>query len=682
MAATLETALYLASMGFYIAPLKPNSKLPSGPWTMQSTINPITITGWFKDEFMGWDPEINIMIDTGKSGLCVIDIDNKGEKEGTVHWRELMSDPVPTFTVETPSGGYHLYYTASGFANTAGKLAADIDTRAEGGYVVAPSSTIDGVAYTITDDSRVVELPLFIAEKLSAHRIKTRETGTIYSENDEGDLDWAISFLQNHEPAIEGAGGDNHTFITFCKLKEHGIGQDKALELVLEHWNDNCSPPWDYDDLEKKCDSAYRSAQNATGVKSAMAEFRVPTIEPAVDNTRLGLPLMPFEQDTIPFRDWVFGEMAIRGKISQITAPGGSSKSTFTMVMALSKASGRNLLDIDPKGTGRVWIYNNEDDMEELKRRLIGLMGYFRIGWHEICDEDGTCRIMLSSGERIPFQIARRDGRLNKIKPFHADQMVKELIEFGADLLIVDPFAETHPAQENSNDEIKEIGQMYRMVAQRAAVSLLLVHHTRKHDNASSDGQSGNMDSARGASALSGLVRIMFTLYPMSEKQAKKYGIKETERWRYVLLEQAKANLTKGGVAKWYIRDTFAINVSAENPAGEEIGVLRPVNLTLGEDAKPEVRTLIKDIESLTEDGVMRVGEIARQLVTCFPFHANKDSRTVEKAIKRLFGEDLVCTGIDGMLYLEEALYNGRLAHSVRFNKFVNVTPQRIDEML
>lgn len=420
--------------------------------------------------------------------------------------------------------------------------------------------------------------------------MKTRESGTVYSVDDAGDIQWAIDFLREHEPAVEGAGGDNHTYITFCILKEHGVGQDKALELALEYWNDRCSPPWDYDDLERKCESAYKSAQNGTGSKSAAAEFKVPIIQSAQATPAPGAPpadlrlsedLDQFDETSIPYRDWVFGEMAIRGKLMEITAPGGSSKSTWTMTMALSKATGRNLLDIEPRGVGRVLLYNNEDDMEELKRRLIAQMGYFNITWADICDDDGRCRIRLSSGEKTLFQIARRDRHSNQLKPFHADLMVKELVEFRADLLIVDPLAETHPAQENSNDEMKEVGQMYRAVAQRGGVGLVLVHHTRKHDKASSEGQSGNMDAGRGASALSGLVRSMFTLFQMNKTEAKKYGIKESDRWAYLHMEGAKGNLTKGGFSKWYKRESFSINVSVEHPDGESVGVIKSVQLIL-----------------------------------------------------------------------------------------------------
>lgn len=162
MPADLETALYLASLGFYIAPLQVNSKLPSGHWKHQSSRDPITITGWFSEEFMGVNVPLNIMVDTGRSGLCVVDVDTKPGKVGAASLAALIAKhgPLPeTLTVTTASGGLHYYFRAEGFANTASKIGEDIDTRAEGGYVVAPSSTIDDKNYYISTMAEVAGLP-------------------------------------------------------------------------------------------------------------------------------------------------------------------------------------------------------------------------------------------------------------------------------------------------------------------------------------------------------------------------------------------------------------------------------------------------------------------------------------------------------------------------------------------
>jgi hypothetical protein len=74
-----------------------------------------------------------------------------------------------TWTIDTPSGGRHLYYRppyGQEVRNTQGRLGWHIDTRATGGYVVAAGSIIDGRRYTVTDPTDPLELPAWIAQLL------------------------------------------------------------------------------------------------------------------------------------------------------------------------------------------------------------------------------------------------------------------------------------------------------------------------------------------------------------------------------------------------------------------------------------------------------------------------------------------------------------------------------------
>lgn len=81
------------------------------------------------------------------------DIDTRSVDELIDHVKENHGDLPDTFSVETPSGGRHLYYLLpEGVEIRSGSRFIDkflpIDIRCEGGYVVAP----DGVSYTLYDD--------------------------------------------------------------------------------------------------------------------------------------------------------------------------------------------------------------------------------------------------------------------------------------------------------------------------------------------------------------------------------------------------------------------------------------------------------------------------------------------------------------------------------------------------
>ena len=131
-------------------------------------------------------PRHNIGTAPGPSGLVVLDLDTHGDLPD--EWRKLFGvrdgkdvlaqlcewagQPWPsTYMVATPSGGWHLYYTApegSTIRNSASLLGPMVDVRARGGYVVAAGSTVDGRPYEVLDAEDPAPLPQWI------HRLLTR----------------------------------------------------------------------------------------------------------------------------------------------------------------------------------------------------------------------------------------------------------------------------------------------------------------------------------------------------------------------------------------------------------------------------------------------------------------------------------------------------------------------------
>ena len=135
----------------------------------------------------------NAAVATGPSGLLVVDLDvpKADDKPRADAWNlpginegldvfvavcEKAGQPVPwdTFTVRTPSGGTHLYFTAPPgvqLRNTGGDrgrgLGWKVDTRAWGGHVVAAGSVVDGRAYTVVHDRAPQPLPQWLCERLS-----------------------------------------------------------------------------------------------------------------------------------------------------------------------------------------------------------------------------------------------------------------------------------------------------------------------------------------------------------------------------------------------------------------------------------------------------------------------------------------------------------------------------------
>lgn len=140
----LQSALMYAGMGLYVFPLKVGQKSPAFKgWKNQSTTDAGIIKGWWTQ-----NPEFNIGIDCGKSGLTVIDYDAANGKKGLEirnAWRQshIMPD---TWTAHTPRGGVHEYYRASGKTSTG--IYPGVDVRGVGGLVAAPPSVFEGKSYT------------------------------------------------------------------------------------------------------------------------------------------------------------------------------------------------------------------------------------------------------------------------------------------------------------------------------------------------------------------------------------------------------------------------------------------------------------------------------------------------------------------------------------------------------
>jgi len=170
--ALLRSALALAARGWHVFPCVPDGKRPAlrGNWQDHATADPDRVHDWWART------AYNIGVSCGPSGLVVIDLDapqtgdSSAAESGTDALAALCGQhgqpyPLPTYAVDTPSGGCHLYYAAPDgrIRNSAGRLGPLIDVRASGGYVIGKDSRIGGRAYTARDERTPVLLPAWIA---------------------------------------------------------------------------------------------------------------------------------------------------------------------------------------------------------------------------------------------------------------------------------------------------------------------------------------------------------------------------------------------------------------------------------------------------------------------------------------------------------------------------------------
>jgi hypothetical protein len=191
----LSAALRSAARGMMVFPLWPYSKVPalhganqctgSGVcanghrgWEEQATRDPLVIGRWW-----GRWP-LNIGIAAGRSGLHVIDLDAAHGADppprwaGARHGSEVLArladqigQPFPsdTYTVRTPSGGFHLYFRVPPgleLRNTVARLGWRVDSRGSGGYVIAAESLRRAGRYAVTNDVPIAPLPSWLVPLL------------------------------------------------------------------------------------------------------------------------------------------------------------------------------------------------------------------------------------------------------------------------------------------------------------------------------------------------------------------------------------------------------------------------------------------------------------------------------------------------------------------------------------
>jgi hypothetical protein len=247
---------------------------------------------------------------------------------------------------------------------------------------------------------------------------------------------------------------------------------------------------------------------------------------------------------SIPTRKRLHGAHYLRGGVTLTAAPGGTGKSQNSLVEAVGMAAGYNLIADEPCEQLRVWVWNAEDDVDEMERRICG-----------ICDHYGVSReglrewLFIDSGETIPLEFASDSGRI-VIKDTAIATVANRVKELALDVVIFDPLVAIHALQEGDNPSLaKVIRALRNKVAKACGCAIDLVHHTRKPSKESSNALTA--DDIRGASSIVYSVRSARILSPMMAAEAEKYAIEGEDRHRFFRVELAKSNTARRGTLHW-----------------------------------------------------------------------------------------------------------------------------------
>ena len=112
-------------------------------------------------------------------------------------------------------------------------------------------------------------------------------------------------------------------------------------------------------------------------------------------------------------------------------------------------------------------------------------------------------------------------------------------------------------------------------VAEATGAAVLLVHHVRKGTSGGA-AIAADVDITRGAKSLTDAARAAFLLSVMTSEEAQNLSVAERERWRYVRLDDAKANLApRAETARWFRLESVSLgNSTAAYPHGDTVAAV------------------------------------------------------------------------------------------------------------
>lgn len=493
----------LAALGLPVFPCNAD-KSPKVRWKEAATSDPEQVASlWARN------PNALIGLPTGSaSGIFVVDLDvdkETGEAVGEAALAKLgcagllNSGPV----VETPSGGRHLYFRhpGEGCRNSGNRIGNKVDTRGDGGYVIAPGSVGPQGAYVLRngplDPESLPDLPEAIRQALAPKKpfivdIRRNESHDRASRAELEDIlsyvspdccysDWVDVLMGLHDHfdgSAEGlaiADAWSAAGVTY-KPKEvadkwHGFTAGGGIS-----WGTVCSMARsngaDLSDIARK----HRGRPDAPPN---------PFVEP-VKATRQSAFYCPtqWQGKPVPPREWLVTDLIPSKTVTLFSGDGGTGKSLAALQLAISVATDKAWLNM-PTKPGRVILISAEDDDDELHRRFDDILRAYGKTYSDL----GNITMRSLAGEDALLAV-ETNVALAQTALF--SEIEDTASEADPALIILDTLADLYPANENDRAKVRQFVGMLRGLALRRNCAVLLLGHPSLTGLSSGTGTSGS----------------------------------------------------------------------------------------------------------------------------------------------------------------------------------------------
>lgn len=448
-------ALRFAADGFAVFPVhEPFFNMPSGayecsctrsgcrgkhPRTPNGVLDATLDVNLIREWWTKW-PNASIGIATGKkSGLAVVDLDGA---DGIASGKSLgLSSTITALT----GNGQQLFYADSsgGLKNSVKKLAAGVDTRGEGGYVVAPPSLHpNGKRYSWQGQplsrKALIPLPAAFAE-IATPTGTCAVGGPIGARKPEGWIAEALDQMRNGHVA-------NTLVSVIGKFRYHSFSEADTVRFLKPHALVNGQP---FEGLEAKVHEIF-----------TRYEASPRAAEPAAKSEAIDAFL-----EDIKKVEWICEPIIAQKSIGFVAGLPETCKTWLLMDLAVESARKQGLwLGLFPTTSLKVLFIDQERFKGETQRRFNAL-----IAGKSLKREDLRQSLFIKSGTTIKLDL-----------PASLQAFRTELMDLRPDLVIVDSFATFHNSPENDRMAIQAVLNNIKALRDEVGCAFIFINHESK----------------------------------------------------------------------------------------------------------------------------------------------------------------------------------------------------------
>jgi len=529
---------YATEKGWPILPVKTDKTPFTEHGVHDATTNPTEIEEWWSK----W-PNANIGFAVGEVDMMALDLDPGHDMkvlEGNV-------GPIPETPLQarTPRGGFHKYLRLKRHekvAMSASKLAPHVDVRSFNSYTLLPPSRTKDGEYTWESQGK----PSFRTDQMvkacnaPKERHEDYDTWIIEADLPEN-IDLAIKWLtEEADIAVEGQGGDHMAYKTGAAMKSFGLSMATAQELMWDHWNLRCSPPWkpsDIDHFNQKVVNAYaynnsppgnltqayrdaevsalfepvvrlvcnkgenleREALNQPREKelAELAKAHEPptlfkVMQAALGNDVASFPAIPLynldELADLPDPEWDMELLIGRGKMGMIVGKWGDYKTFISLSIAVSLAGQLPWPAVADGGCKqykvpkalRVLYIAAEGGAADYNKRI----GAEKENRKEVDLESVNGNFVLATASAPLDKIAGQRAIADAI------ERATKMMGGAPEVIFCDTLAKSMAGEENSNTEMGKVQRAAAAIQRYLDCTFIFVHHTGKGEDKSGRGAS------------------------------------------------------------------------------------------------------------------------------------------------------------------------------------------------